>query len=289
MSCRDLNALIAPPDSGYAIAHDDRKDGVVSAPHHCGHCQRPILGGDAYQCASCNTLYHAACWAENKRCDRDGSTSSRVVHVGRGGRLEEVTPTAPPTRPPHTSRTPSQGPSRATPSRPSRTELDPMASADLELECPHCMLPIDSLEAPCPFCGRMPGYGKNVLVIDGNDVPATEAPWGIQTIALLDRLLGLFGFISAIACLIPLVAEGELAYMIMSACFTSFGYLFWRLGGGLLKRKSWARTTQTVTASLFLFGIPIGTLIGALSLWGLHSEKADKFYTKSQNLQITEE
>lgn len=138
------------------------------------------------------------------------------------------------------------------------------------------MLPIDSLDAPCPFCGRMPRFGKDVVVIDQESSAAT--PWGLQTIAMLDRFFGVGAMIIAAACLIPLFAEAELGYLFASMFWGGWGYLHWRMGGDLIKKKYWARTTQTVLSVLSLFGFPFFTVVGSLYLWGLHSEKADRYF-----------
>lgn len=248
----------------------------MSQTHRCGRCRRPIIGGDAYQCGACAQLYHASCWISHGRCADEGcgSTTGRVVHVGPGGMIEVMaappprrTPASPPPRANQGARRPSQGP----------LGPGPTGGADVELECPHCMLPVDSLDAPCPFCGRMPRSGRDVLVVD--DEPRSDAaPWGVQTISVLNRVFAVFSWVMATAMLIPVVFEGELGLLITSAMLGSWGYLQWRMGGDLLKRKSWARTTQTVLSVLSLFGFPFGTVVGGLYLWGLHSSKAEDFF-----------
>ena len=147
---------------------------------------------------------------------------------------------------------------------------------DIELECPHCMLPIDSLDEPCPFCNKMPRFGKEVLVVD--DDYRSRVPFGIRTISLFDKLLGVMYLLMASIFLIPLFAEAEIGFLIASMFMGSWGYLHWRLGTDLLERKHWARTTQTVLSVLSLFGVPFGTVMGTLYLWGLHSERADDYF-----------
>ncbi|MCB9139613.1 MAG: hypothetical protein H6642_14820 [Caldilineaceae bacterium] len=44
---------------------------------------------------------------------------------------------------------------------------------------------------------------------------------------------------------------------------------FMAIGYGLLKRRQWARIGAIVVAGLSLFGIPIGTVIGGLTIWYL--------------------
>ena len=121
----------------------------------------------------------------------------------------------------------------------------------------------------------MPRFGKDVMVIDQDNTPV---PWGVQTISVLNKILGVISLMIAGFSLIPLFAEAELAFLFFTMFFGSWGYLSWRLGTDLPKRKNWARTTQTVLSVLALFGFPIGTVVAPFVLWGLHSDQADRFF-----------
>ncbi|MBN2029764.1 hypothetical protein JW824_05910 [bacterium] len=54
------------------------------------------------------------------------------------------------------------------------------------------------------------------------------------------------------------------------------------IGGiGLLKRKSWARIVVLIIGCLDLIEIPIGTAIGAYTIWVLLNEESVKLFSKN--------
>ena len=180
---------------------------------------------------------------------------------------------------------PSQVAARSSTHRRPRMDSPPPA-ADVELECPHCMLPVDSLDEPCPFCGRVPRFGgKDVLVID--DGPTSPAPWGVQTVAVIDRVFAIFVWLWSLVFLIPFVSTADPTFLMISAIGASIGSLAWKVGGGLQKAKNWARTTQNVLAALLLFWLPFSpaiSLVGFLSLWGTNTEAANNYFANRPQL-----
>jgi len=146
-----------------------------------------------------------------------------------------------------------------------------------ELECAHCLLPVDTLDQPCPFCGHMP-TGRNQLIIRNEIVSYDDAPWGLRAISAINQASAVISWFIAGCLLVPFIAQAEVGALIMAATFATSGYLNWRLGTDLLKKKSWVRTVQTIFAVFSLFGFPFFTLWGALTLWGLHSGKAEDYF-----------
>lgn len=49
-------------------------------------------------------------------------------------------------------------------------------------------------------------------------------------------------------------------------------------GGGVLARKTWARTLAIVVAIFGLVNIPVGTMIGAYALWVLLQDSATDYF-----------
>jgi hypothetical protein len=151
------------------------------------------------------------------------------------------------------------------------------SDSDQELECAHCLLPVDTLDQPCPFCGHNP-IGRNQLVIRNEIVNYDDAPWGLRAISAINQASAVMSWFIAGCLLIPFLAGGEVGALVMAATFATSGYLNWRLGTDLLKKKHWARTVQTIFAVFALFGFPLFTFWGALTLWGLHSGKAEDYF-----------
>ena len=54
-------------------------------------------------------------------------------------------------------------------------------------------------------------------------------------------------------------------------------------GIGLLKRQSWARYMVLVLAILDLFNIPIGTAIGAYSIWALLQNETAQLFSRGSS------
>ena len=53
------------------------------------------------------------------------------------------------------------------------------------------------------------------------------------------------------------------------------------LGGGLLKRKAWARILMIVLSALNLINIPLGTLLGIYGLWVLLSRDTELLFREA--------
>jgi hypothetical protein len=148
---------------------------------------------------------------------------------------------------------------------------------NIELECSHCLLPVDTLDKPCPFCGHQPS-GRDYLIPSNDFLTYEDAPWGIRAIAAINQASAVFSWFVAGCLLIPFLAYGEIGALVMATVGATTGYLNWRLGIDLLKKQKWARTLQTIFAVFSLFVFPLGTLWGALALWGLHSSKAEEYF-----------
>jgi len=56
-------------------------------------------------------------------------------------------------------------------------------------------------------------------------------------------------------------------------------------GIGLLKRKSWARILALIIACLDLLFIPIGTIIGAYSIWALVQDDTVKLFESAASAE----
>jgi len=267
----------------------------VAGTIRCGRCGRPILAGDAYQCTSCNTCHHGSCWISTPSCTC-GCASNNVVHISSNGEIKQ-----------------SGGGSRQVPGRQSPNQQsvdnngvlriddspDPVArhlqrqaalqksstmgSQDVELECSHCLLPVDTLSKPCPFCGHMPS-GKSLIIRDNQMATYDNAPWGIRAISAINQASGVMSWFITGGTLVSFLAYGDPGALFASIFFGLSGYFNWRLGADLLKKKKWARTVLTIFATISLFGFPLFTLWGAMVLWGLHSSKAEEYFEEPRLL-----
>ena len=74
----------------------------------------------------------------------------------------------------------------------------------------------------------------------------------------------------------PGVFIGTLALMFGVVWLVAFGVAFAVTGWGLWKLRPWARMAAVVLAVLQLVLFPIGTIIGALTLWYLLSDEDAK-------------
>lgn len=64
---------------------------------------------------------------------------------------------------------------------------------------------------------------------------------------------------------------------------TVFGILHLVLAGGLFERQPWARTLGIVIGFLALFRVPLGTALGAYTLWVLLPESSAREYDQMAN------
>ncbi len=87
---------------------------------------------------------------------------------------------------------------------------------------------------------------------------------GVATFMLLTVTAGAFLFPLIAAWAVGMGASGTAALILLGIGFPS---IF--AGIGLIRRFSWARTMTIVLAVIDLFSFPIGTALGAFSLWVL--------------------
>ena len=70
-----------------------------------------------------------------------------------------------------------------------------------------------------------------------------------------------------------LVASGiGVAFMTIVTIASLPGFL---AGYGLLKQKSWGRPLAIIMAFIYLFGLPVGTILGVYALWVLFNEETE--------------
>jgi hypothetical protein len=93
-------------------------------------------------------------------------------------------------------------------------------------------------------------------------------------LSILGILIGAFIFILLAG--IGYAVQEEDASIVLLTIGTVFGFLFLILsipgiigGIGIFKRKEWARILVLVVSAMHLINIPIGTAIGAYSIWVL--------------------
>ncbi len=96
---------------------------------------------------------------------------------------------------------------------------------------------------------------------------------GCLILLLPTAILGIVGIAEDAGALIGMAAVGFVAMttLALSLLYLAVGYGLWTL-------RSWARVAAIALALISLFGIPIGTIAGAITLWHLlRSEVAAKF------------
>lgn len=109
-----------------------------------------------------------------------------------------------------------------------------------------------------------------------------------------------FGVLAAMAVFLFIVggglvgglASGEEKIVIPITFFVGTSISLWLMltsvpgivgGIGLLKRQSWARYMVLVLAILDLFNIPIGTAIGAYSIWALLQTETAQLFARGSS------
>ena len=116
--------------------------------------------------------------------------------------------------------------------------------------------------------------------------PEVAKKIGITTIETLDLFLiativmmiptGILGIVSVVEdpdAMIAMFIVGFIAIVTLVLCL-----LYLAVGYGLWTLKSWARVAALALAVVSLFGVPIGTITGGLTLWYLmQPEVAAKF------------
>ena len=105
-------------------------------------------------------------------------------------------------------------------------------------------------------------------------------------LGILTALVSLIVFISLIGA--GVVSGDDEAMFILSIVGTAVsGFLMLRaipeiIGGiGLLKFKSWARVLTLIISCLELIEIPLGTALGAYSLWVLLNDETQALFQKT--------
>ncbi len=86
-------------------------------------------------------------------------------------------------------------------------------------------------------------------------------------------LLGLVAFTQDPEAAIGMFVTGLLAAVSLAFCL-----LYLAIGYGLWTLRQWARVAATALAILSLFAVPVGTVLGGLTIWYLQrAEVADRF------------
>lgn len=113
----------------------------------------------------------------------------------------------------------------------------------------------------------------------------------VQIVAILQIICGILGILIGIICFIAIAGGGMLsgdyeAIWITSMVATFLAIFFIVLSipalvGGifLLKKANWARILVIIISVLNLINIPIGTIIGAYSLWVLLNAETTKLFS----------
>ena len=112
----------------------------------------------------------------------------------------------------------------------------------------------------------------------------------VTLVAALHIVFGFLGLFTAVILFIILVGAGILseepdALAITSIVGTAIALLLTVtslpniIGGfGLLKRKTWARIVIIIIACMNLLAVPLGTILGAYSLWVLLNQEAAQMF-----------
>jgi len=109
-----------------------------------------------------------------------------------------------------------------------------------------------------------------------------DAPWGLKALSAINRAAGVVCWFMAVA--IPFVAAGAIEAIVISGLLAAYGYLNWRVGTDLLKKKKWAKNLLTAFAIVNLLTFSPGSLWGILQLSWLHSDKAKDYFQKNPQL-----
>ena len=96
---------------------------------------------------------------------------------------------------------------------------------------------------------------------------------GTVSLAIPAMITAIVGVVEDPSALIATFILGGIAFVLMLFCA-----LVLAIGYGLWTQKQWGRMAAIALAVLSLFGFPIGTVIGGLTLWYLlRTEVADQF------------
>lgn len=112
----------------------------------------------------------------------------------------------------------------------------------------------------------------------------------IKIVAILHIILGILGAVAGVIVLTGMLGAGFLsgdrdAALATGTCGMMLGGFLILIsapsiiaGIGLQKRKQWARILTIVLAILNILNFPIGTAIGAYSLWVLLNDQAKSYF-----------
>jgi hypothetical protein len=116
--------------------------------------------------------------------------------------------------------------------------------------------------------------------------PSTQRPDGITLLAGYHFLLGGLMLLGTCGLAIPTVitgivgiAEDPEAFIatfilgVIAAIVMMLSLLYLTVGYGLWTQRQWARTASIALGVVSLFGVPIGTLIGGVTIWYLMKEE----------------
>lgn len=97
-----------------------------------------------------------------------------------------------------------------------------------------------------------------------------------QKAARVIRLMGWMGLLMSVgigaAVLLPVISQGQSLPSFMFALLAFLVFVpvsLFVVARGIFAKREWARIAGMVYAGLALFGVPIGTVIGAYVLWQL--------------------
>lgn len=119
----------------------------------------------------------------------------------------------------------------------------------------------------------------------------------IRAVAIIHIIMGALGLLGAIVVLAVFLLgagaatmsgdpDGPTAALFSGTCGTIVAVLIAVVslpsiiaGLGLQKRKEWARILTIILSVLNLFNVPIGTAIGAYSMWALLDARSKAYFT----------
>ena len=111
-----------------------------------------------------------------------------------------------------------------------------------------------------------------------------------KIVAILQIVFGVLGISLGVLFFVVLAGAGAMsadrdAMIVTGTCATIIAATMLVLslpslaaGWGLLKRKEWARILTIVLSALHLLNVPIGTAIGAYSIWALLTPEAKTYF-----------
>jgi hypothetical protein len=120
----------------------------------------------------------------------------------------------------------------------------------------------------------------------------------VKAVAIIHIIFGAMGMLSAIALFTIIAGAGAIsgdtdAMWATGAVATFVGGLLAILslpsiiaGIGLLRYRPWARIVTIIISCIDLMGVPIGTAVGAYSLWVLFNPEAIALFPEKRPLTV---